>query len=99
MAKTFSHGLTAFLSPKPPHSWAASAIDSLHGPPLWSAPRAVDRARRHRKYRHEDREFPQVAQEARQELPHRAAEGPRLRDQQDEPPLQGAPGLTRRHPA
>ena len=35
-----------------------------------------------------------IAEEARQELPHRAAQGPRLRHQQGEPALQGAPGLS-----
>src|SRR5271170_1448275 len=42
---------------------------------------------------HEDRQFTEIAEKARQELPHRTEERPGLRDQQDQPALQGAPGL------
>ena len=41
----------------------------------------------------EDRQFAEVVEETRQELPCRAAQGSRLRHQQDQPALQGAPGL------
>src|SRR5205823_13562516 len=42
---------------------------------------------------HEDRQFAEDVEKARQELPHRAAQGARLRHQQDQSALQGAPGL------
>ncbi|CCG41309.1 hypothetical protein PHAMO_270150 [Magnetospirillum molischianum DSM 120] len=42
---------------------------------------------------HEDPQLPEVGQAARQELPCRSSQGPRLHHQQDQPALQGASGL------
>ena len=47
-----------------------------------------------RKLKNEDRQFSEDVEKARQELPRRAAARPRLRHQQVEPALQGAPGLS-----
>src|SRR5262249_22632069 len=47
----------------------------------------------------EGRQFAEVGQEAPQGLPHCPAQGARLCDQQDEPAVQGPPGLiSRPHP-
>src|SRR5258708_7857961 len=43
---------------------------------------------------HEDRQFAEDVEEARQELPYRAAQGTRLRHQQGQSALQGTPGLS-----
>jgi len=42
---------------------------------------------------HEDSQFIEVAESAPPGLPSHPPSRPHLRDQQDEPPLQGAPGL------
>ena len=46
--------------------------------------------------RHEDSQFPEVAEVAAPRLPRDPPPGPHLRHKQDQPPLQGAPGLTAR---
>src|SRR5262249_46802928 len=47
--------------------------------------------------RYESRQLVEIGQETAQGLPHHPAQGPRLRHQQDQPPLQGPPGLAQTH--
>src|SRR5690606_35933925 len=47
---------------------------------------------------YEDHQLAEDREDARQELPPGAPQGPRLRDQQEEPALQGPPGLISTRP-
>ena len=53
-------------------------------------------ARTGRRSGHEDPQFPEVPQVAPSRLPRDPPPGPHLRHQQDQPPVQGAPGLSGR---
>ena len=54
----------------------------------------TDLTRTGRRPGHEDSQFPEVAQVASSRLPGDPPPWPHLRDQQDQPPLQSAPGLS-----